>query len=402
MLRALICIAILTFGSGLLLAQQPADYAAERGRAIALINEKKYAEALPLFEKLAASPKADGQVFLGLGMSYWHLQDPKDLLKSKPVRAKARAAFITAKELGISNPDIDMLVTSIKPDGGEAGVSDNPAAQLSMEAANSFFASGDRKNAAVAYAKAAALDPTLYEAALYTGNSYYGMKDYDNAGIWFAKAITIDPDRETAYRYWADGLAKDGKEKEAIEKYLEAIIAEPYSGLSWRGLTQFAKAKNISLSHPTITVPVGFESGGDGKTTISLGSLLGAKDGDGSAAWLVYGMARAGWQTDKEGKLSKTFAEAYPRETRYRHSLAEEASAFRMVLSVAKEVKDKKKPEKSIAALQKLEAAGLLESYILFARSTPGIARDYPAYRSANRVHLKRYLTDIVMKNGGK
>ncbi|MBK9154374.1 MAG: tetratricopeptide repeat protein [Chloracidobacterium sp.] len=97
-----------------------------------------------------------------------------------------------------------------------------------------FFAAGDYEKAVVAYERAANLDPTHYEAALYTGNTYYALKKYDIAGTWFAKAIAIDKDRETAHRYWADALWKSGKDREAVDKFLDAIIGEPYAR-AWRG-----------------------------------------------------------------------------------------------------------------------------------------------------------------------
>ena len=41
--------------------------------------------------------------------------------------------------------------------------------------------------------------------------------------------------------------------------------------------------------------------------------------------------------------------------------------------------------------------AGLLEPYILFAHPDPGIARDYAGYRTANRDKLRRYWLEIVI-----
>jgi hypothetical protein len=48
-----------------------------------------------------------------------------------------------------------------------------------------------------------------------------------------------------------------------------------------------------------------------------------------------------------------------------------------------------------------LNDAGLLEPFVLFVRSDAGVQRDYSAYRQNNRDKLKRYLAEIVMKNGG-
>ncbi len=304
-----------------------------------------------------------------------------------------------AKELGISIPEIDLMLASIKPDGGDKNQSDNPQSQAAQEEAFKAFAAGDFKKAAASYEKAANLDPTHYEAALYTGNSYYALKDYDKAGIWFAKAVALDPNREIAHRYWADGLALSGNKKGAVDKYLDAIVAEPYSSSAWRGLIQYAQTNDIKLAHPKIEIPVDFSTSGDGNTKITLG--MGDKNDDGSFAWTTYGLSRAAWQTGKDGKLSKEFVKAYPNEKVYRHSLAEETDALHTVLTVLKESKDVKKLTPALAALKKLNDEDLLESYILTARADAGIKRDYADYRQNNRDKLKRYLSEYVMKNGG-
>lgn len=404
---ALFIFLVLVAAQTTLRAQEDAakTFAAERERSVQLVNAGKFAEALPLLEKLAADKQADGQIFLGLGLSYWRLQESAAKTKSeiKQIRLKARASFLKAKELGVSVPEIDLILSSIKPDGGDKNDSDNPQAQAALDEAFAFFSARDYKRAAVAYERAATLDPTHYEAALYTGNTFYALKDYDKAGVWFAKAIALDPNREVAYRYWGDGFMNSGRNREAQDKFFDAIIAEPYSSTAWRGLTQFAQRESIKLAHAKIDVPVNVSTSENGNTNITLGigSLKDDGGDDGSFAWTVYGLNRAAWRSGKDGKLSADFAKAYPNEKIYRHSLAEEASALRMVLTVLNEGKKVKKLDSSLAALKKLNDEGLLEAYILLARSDAGIRQDYAAYRQTNRDKLKRYLTEYVIKNGG-
>jgi len=116
---------------------------------------------------------------------------------------------------------------------------------------------------------------------------------------------------------------------------------------------------------------------------------------------MMYGISRALWQTDKDGKLSENFSKAYPNEKTYRHSLAEEMDALHSVLSVLKDGKKAKKATPALVSLKKLEDEGLLEVYVFFVRADAGIKQDYPSFRQNNRDKLKRYLTDYVMKNGG-
>ncbi len=390
----------LIFSTTILLAQKPDNFNSKRDRAISLVDEKKYAEAVPLLEKLAADKRADKDIFFGLGLAAWQLQNSiKDKAQWKQMRLKARNAFVKAKELGVQVPEIDLIISSIKADGGDKNQSDNPQSQAAQEEAFKAFAAGDFKKAADKYEKAANLDPTHYEAALYTGNSYYALKDYEKAGIWFAKAIALDPNRETAHRYWADGLALSGNKKGAVDKYLDAVVAEPYNSSAWRGLIQYAQTNDLKLAHPKIEIPVDFSTSSNGNAKITLG--MGDKNDDGSFAWTTYGLSRAAWQTGKDGNLSKEFAKAYPNEKVYRHSLAEEADALRTVLTVVKESKDTKKLNPALSALKKLNDEDLLESYLLIARADAGIRQDYADYRQSNREKLKRYLSEYVMKNGG-
>lgn len=214
-LLLILCLILGVSSSAAISAQdKPNSFAAERERAIQMINEGKYVESLPLFEKLAASKEADGDVFFGLGIGLLHKADQaKDAAARKEQRVKARNALLKAKELGLRNPQLDSLLSQIKPDGGERGKSDDPKANEAMNEAFAAFAGKNYLKAAELYEKAARLDPTLYEAALYTGNSFYGAREHEKAGVWFAKAIALDQNRETAHRYWGDSLMVAAKPK---------------------------------------------------------------------------------------------------------------------------------------------------------------------------------------------
>ena len=84
---------IFIFGSTSLSAQNSKDFAAERQRAIALVNAGNYTQAIPLLENLTAAKEADGQIFFGLGLAYWRIQEAKkDRAEWKAVRLKARRA----------------------------------------------------------------------------------------------------------------------------------------------------------------------------------------------------------------------------------------------------------------------------------------------------------------------
>ena len=402
-LCSLVLLGVMLCAAPRTLAQTPSNYQTERDRAIQLINESKFAEALPLFEKLAETNQSDGQVMYGLGIATLMTSEGiKDAEAQRKARVRARTALLRARELGVRDENLDIILKSLTADGNVAGVSSNQEANAAMTEATTAFANHDYEKAVRDYERAARLDPTLYEAALYTGNSYYAMKKCDKAAELFARAIAINADIETAHRFWGDALMLSGKQEAARDKFFDAIIADPYSQMVWRGLLQWAQQNKVQLAHPKIDIPTNVSSAANGDVNITLDerALSGKKDG--SSAWMMYGLARAAWATDKNGKLSEKFARAYPNEKTYRHSLAEEMDALHLVITSLKEQKDIKQLEPSLARLVKLNDAGLIEPYILFARADQGIARDYPEYRRVNRDKLRRYLLDYVVTGGGK
>jgi tetratricopeptide (TPR) repeat protein len=364
-----------------------------------LIKQQKYTDALPLLEKLAAAEPDKAYIHFYLGFALVaQANNTKDAAARKPLRVRARAAFVRAKELGVNEPVVDALINSIAPDGSDGkAFSQNAQANELMSEAEAFFSRGKLEEALADYQKALGLDPTIYEAALFSGDVYTQRGDFQNAEVWYQKAIAIDPNRETAYRYSATPLMKQRKFDAARDRYVEAFITEPYSDYAQAGLTQWGQATKTRLAHPSIDIPtdVTFDEKGDAKINLDMSALLGAAKDDGSFAWISYGATRSEW---RKGKFSKTF----PGEKAYRHSLAEEADALRSVVALASGDKKTKALSPSLAKLKKLDEEGLLEAYILLARADQGIAADHPAYLRQNRDKLRRYVVEYVLNGGGK
>lgn len=222
---------------------------------------------------------------------------------------------------------------------------------------------------------------------------HFKRKDIERASNWFGQAVKLNPDRETAYRYWGDALMMAGRTEEARDKFIEAIIAEPYNSTSYVGLRQWAGRTNANLSNPAIQIPSSMKVD-DGKTTISIDpKTLEGKDG--SHHWMLYSLMRATYVT-------KTFSQEHPDEKTYRHSLAEETAALKVVAKAASaDVKDGKiqNLNPSLAMLIRLHDADLIEPYVLIARADQGIATDYQAYRAAHRDKLRQYFREVVISS---
>ena len=366
-------------------------------QATALFNQQRLTEALPLLEKIVAAEPRNARMVFDLGFALFAkaitLDDGKP---RRDLRVRARAAFVKAKDLGIEEPIVDALIQSLPLDGSAgAAFSENAEANALMVRAEGFFSQGNLDAALRDYQRALELDPKLYHAALFCGDVFVQKGDYNQAEVWYQKAIAIDSFKETAYRYSATPLMKQGKTDAARDRYVEAFIVEPYSRFARAGLIQWAQVTKTNIGHPRIDIPtrVTFDEKGDAKIDLDASALLGGKD-DGSFAWISYGATRSSWHKEK-------FAQTFPYEKTYRHSLAEEADALRSVITLATSDKKTRNLSPSLAKLKKLNDEGLLEAYILLALADEGISRDHPAYLEHNRDKLRRYMIEYVITGGG-
>lgn len=359
------------------------DSAKQYAQARSLVQQEKYALALPLLEKVVKAQPNNAMAYYYLGFALVvTAQDVPDDAARRARRVRARNAWIRSKKLNVNEPNVDALIASIPADGspapGQRPFSSNAQANKLMAAAEEFYSSGKLDEALANYQKALKLDPKIYEAALFSGDVYLHRKDYESAETWYQKAIAIDPNRETAYRYSATPLMQQGKTDEARERYIEAYITEPYSRFTSGGLQQWAKASNNMLHDPTVPIPAK--------------AVTGSK-ADGTFAWAAYAPTRATWRKQK-------FAQTFPREKIYRHSLPEEAAALRAVIKLAESKKTGARLEPGLARLKKLDDEGLLEPFILLTLNDEGIAQDHPEYLQQHRKLLRKFVSDYVVNEG--
>lgn len=365
-----------------------------RRRAEELYSQGRFVAAMPLFEALAADHPSDLAVREGWAWCLFQyagtLPDPQ---QRKRVRARARTIAVEAKGLGDNSQLLQLMLEQPEDGGSEVAFSDSKEVDTAMKTAEADFSRGEFDKAREGYMRALLMDPNNYDAALFIGDVYFKQHVYGSAGEWFARAIQIDQDRETAYRYWGDALVAMGKEDEARSKFIEGIIADPYTRRSWTGLQNWLQRNKVELNNvrlkdrSSVTVK-------DGKNiNITLDSSLG-KDDPNTDAWTSYGVGRAAWHSEK-------YEKEFPNIPRDRHTLQEEAHALSLMVTVLKEEKgyEKKLPklDPSLQALIKIQEAGFLEPFVLLNRADEGIAQDYPAYRAANGDTIRRYLDEFMV-----
>ena len=376
-------------------SQQSHTDDAIRKKAIQLFLQNRFEEALPLLQEWTADHPGDmvTQEELG-GCLLAHAVNLPDVEERRRIRLRARQAFLRAKELGDNSNYLIIELAGIPEDGADVRYSDRKEVDDAMRVAEAAFGHGDFPGAIAGYAAVLKLDPNNYEATLFTGDVYFKEKDFDTASVWFERAVRINADRETGYRYWGDALFSSGKDALAKDKYIQGIVAEPYTKAAWIGLLQWAQRNHMTLANPRIQSPNTLLSGPAGQSHITIdASTLGKKDG--TEKWFAYEAVRINWQ-------NKKFKEQFPQEKQYRRSLAEESDALGVVADAVsqglstKEIKTKDL-NSDLATLIKLKQEGLLEPYILISRADQGIAQDYPGYRKDHRDQLIAYLNGYVL-----
>jgi tetratricopeptide (TPR) repeat protein len=369
----------------------------EATRANDLYKAGKRPEALPLYEDLAkANPNE--QLYAErladcLGAEATQLSDPAEV---KAVRIRERDAAKRAVTLG-DTAEFVRQMANLDPEQPLYASIISPAKALLTEAEKAYTA-GDFPTAMAKYTAAAEADPHLYEAPLYAGDTAYVQKDLNTAAPWFARAIGIDPNRETAYRYWGDAILKLGNDPAAArEKFIDAIVAEPYSKFAWQGLRQWADIEKATLLAPKIDRPAGpvVDAKKPGNVTINIDpAATDDKQHPGASAWLMYSLIRAGYRGDE-------FKKNFPNEKEYRHSLKEEDAALVTVVESIKNQNVKTSElDESLRNLVELNDAGMLDCWILISASDEGIAKDYDAYRKQHRQLLHDYLERFVVHGG--
>jgi tetratricopeptide (TPR) repeat protein len=352
-----------------------------------LFDSGKLVEAMPLLEQLSADHEQDATIKERWAASMFGyattLSDPE---LRKRAKARARTIALQAQKLGNNSPMVRLLL-QIPADGSEPAFSDRKDLNDAMKAAEADFSRGDFDKAREGYLRSLLLAPDNYEATLFIGDTYFRQHVNGSAAEWFARASQIDPNRETAYRYWGDALGAIGRSTEARDKYIDAVIAEPYNQKSWGGLGQWAQRSKVTLNWLRMQDKGKFVSTAAG-AKITLDPTFHTEDPM-FKPWMVYYGRRLQWQQGK-------FKQEFPNETNYRHTLSEEVDSLRLMVLALKQP-SVTNLDPSLATLIKIDQAGFIEPFALLNRADKDLAQDYIPYRTAHRDTIYRYFDEFVV-----
>jgi tetratricopeptide (TPR) repeat protein len=366
---------------------------AKRQQAMALFDQGKRLEALPLLEGLAQKDPKDSEVLVALASS---LVDHAATLSDAEAAAKERfrARDLVQRAWGLGNysnleENLRQLLNEL-PASGAIKFSENPAVESAMNAGEAAFARRDFEEALKDYAKALEAEPTNYSAVLFTANTYDKENEFAKAAEWYERAMRLDPNVETAYRYYADMLAKEGDMAKARSMLVHAAVAEPYNKIVWREIRAWATINKTEFNVVFVAIPLPRKDNTAAGSNTKLSPEL-------ASAWRTYYSVKNEWEKGDR------FARRFPQEGEYRHSLAEESEALAATANVLKKLKEDKKTANLVAdsptatLLLKLQEAGLIDAYVLFSLGDDDIAKDYVAYRTKNRDKLEAYMDKFAM-----
>jgi tetratricopeptide (TPR) repeat protein len=386
-MRWLNMVAVWSLVGGALFAQVPAktsdELKAEAAQAQGLLDKQNYVAALPLYEDLHAQVPQNPYYTERLAAALLGQIGTQDAKGAATTRARAKQLLLQA-QAGGDNSNLVQILLEQMSQGEQTGPGAPPAGQEWVDKGEAAFSKGDLPGALGFYKKALEVNPNNYGAALFAGDAEYKSGHAAEAGVWFARAIAINPDQETAYRYWGDTLEKNGEHKRAEEEFIAGIVAQPYQRAPRLGLKQWADKNHMTVLPPQVKLPprgtVTPKEGGG----INFTMTPPAKDDPEAQLATTYAVGAAIWQ-------GGAFQRQFPQEKVYRHSLPEEAQTIRVMLGAAKKL-PQDKLSASTKTLMALDAAGMLECWILLDHADQGIAQDYVAYRKEHRALMERYV----------
>jgi tetratricopeptide (TPR) repeat protein len=344
-------------------ALRPAPSREEADRAF---TSGRYAESAAAYEALLERSPDDGSLLTRAAIAL-HSASFQETRRAQAteMRVRARRLAQRARALGQDDPLLKMLVDAIREDGTPVEdvkvFSLDPEVQAAMTEGEAAFSQGDTDAALRAYRRALAREPRNYAATLFIGDVYFTNRQWKDAVEWFRKAVALSPDVETAHRYLADALTRLGLQEEALDEYVEAVIADPYGQFAAYRLLKYVQNVHEKPPLPGFAIlPV------------------------------PYDPADPKAEPFRDAPL-RAYADAIRRGRKAggRRTLAIELAALEE-LSRA-EVSDPAWRTR-ISQLAMLRREGFLEAYALLHRADDELRQDYVPYRDRNRQALRRFL----------
>lgn len=280
-----------------------------------------------------------------------------------------------------------------------------------MGQAESLYASRRFETSLEHYRRAVEACPASGAIRTAYADAVYALGEYALAARLFREALAVDPWRRTAHRYLADAEVRLGRGEAALRECVLAIVSDPTYEAAWSALHGFAEQTERGWRRVRAEKPrVEAGTGEDGQAEVSLALPGLAGDGnpsskaeqDEAAAWLMYGLTKAGilgGSFDREGEPVPEGAVAKPTPPGSR--LALERAAVRKALLVLARPR-RKAPPSFWGNIRQASEAGLLDAAIFLTMMDRELAAEYPAYRETHGEDLVRFVETILVPKSGR
>ncbi len=383
-----ILVTLLLFFAASTLYSQTIDERRTAQKANDLVGQGRYIDALPLLEKVIKAYPSDAEMWAHYGIAIVNNATTMNDVKKRANEYKRGIEALThAKKLGTNNARaLDLLEQFDDSDGSDNFTSDNPAVEKALRQGELHFGKGEYELAFDEYKKAFELDPKNYEAVLFMGDCYYARERYAEAIPYFQQAVDLAPERPTAHLYWADALLFKGEHDRALEKFIDVLILDPFSNISWESFRKWSTVTGVEYDPILIEPP-----GGSAFGPLQIDPVA-VKKADGTDSWLLYTRALTDWKT-KPGNSSKRFG------------VDDEAAAWKMVAADFKKRMSEgtiKTPDRSLVNVVKLYDDGMLKPYLYLVRTRESFEDDYNDVMKTDgmlvRKFIKKYFFNIKEK----
>lgn len=177
----------------------------------------KYAEALPIYQRVIAKRPADKETlasaYWGLGTVYSHMGQPQ----------KALDAYL---QMNVIDPDLDLAVRAIDRE---------------------YFEAKNFKDDAVLLEQAVKLKPKSADLNWRLGKTYLWLNMLDKALVYLKEAVRLDPKIDFGQYLLGEALLESNHYAESAAAFSEAVKQDPKSAEALFGLGQaFVKMGNVS------------------------------------------------------------------------------------------------------------------------------------------------------------
>ena len=331
----------------------------------ALAVQRQYAAAADKYEAARKESPDASSPLASFAYMLYSLAAGGTSPEAKAQLEQARAWAQKALAVSSDDPLANEVLRALDDETPKPGYVANAEANKLFDEGEVLFHNGQYEAARVKYRAASKADPKFVTAQVMEGDTYFAEKNWAGAELMFQMAAETDPLNSQAWRFLADARDRQGDGNGALNAVLHAIEAMPSEATNWERLKIYLANSDKPMSRLGLERKAWVQRD---KKSINLSPEVKGTD---QSIWLAYAMAQIA-----EAKGAKPES---PFQAEFR--------AWNTALKVASELQEKGQPAPQAPALltlQKLQAAGQLETAILVLMYKEAYRPEFEAWKKAH------------------